>query len=277
MRFLALGLGVFALSQSIAAEQGKLLATSGVHQIEGSGGGGLTPWATLSGYDTKGQFSVSTFSSLVNVDDFRLHTLGLATSFNDQFELSFTHQNFDLSSLSGEIQQNVFGFKYKLFGDIIYKAPQVSVGIQHKRLLDQGIAQLLNAAQTHQDTDYYIAASGLHLGAVAGYHFLWNLTARYTNANQIGLLGFGNTQGSDFRLMTEVSLGLVLRPDLVVGAEYRQKPDRLALQEDDWSDVFLAYFPSKSVSLTLGWVELGDIAGALAQDGFYFAVTAGLE
>ena len=31
-------------------DQGKLLATGGVSQVEGAGGGGLVPWALITGY-----------------------------------------------------------------------------------------------------------------------------------------------------------------------------------------------------------------------------------
>ena len=34
-------------------DQGKLLATGGVSAVEGEGGGGLTPWALISGYGTR--------------------------------------------------------------------------------------------------------------------------------------------------------------------------------------------------------------------------------
>ena len=34
---------------------GKLLLTGGVTQIEGAGGGGLTPWALIGGYGSDGQ------------------------------------------------------------------------------------------------------------------------------------------------------------------------------------------------------------------------------
>ena len=36
-----------------APESGKLLATAGVTQIEGAGGGGLAPWAVITGYGTR--------------------------------------------------------------------------------------------------------------------------------------------------------------------------------------------------------------------------------
>ncbi len=52
-----------------------------------------------------------------------------------------------------------------------------------------------------------------------------------------------------------------------------------ALREDDWKDLFVAWAPSKNVSLTLAYVDLGQVAGALThnkrQAGGYLAVQAG--
>ena len=46
---------------SFAIAGDRLLATGGVMQIEGAGGGGLTPWALISGYGTDKQVGGSAF------------------------------------------------------------------------------------------------------------------------------------------------------------------------------------------------------------------------
>ena len=38
----------------------RLIATSGVSQIEGAAGGGLVPWAVIAGYGTRDQFGITT-------------------------------------------------------------------------------------------------------------------------------------------------------------------------------------------------------------------------
>jgi hypothetical protein len=48
-----------------------------------------------------------------------------------------------------------------------------------------------------------------------------------------------------------------------------------ALKEDDWADVFVAWAPSKHVSVTAAWVDLGRIAPAVQprrQTGGYVSV-----
>jgi hypothetical protein len=258
------------------ASQGKLVATTGLLQVEGAGGGGIVPWATLSGYDTQEQISLSAGMTSVSLRDYRLNTLALAASFYDTVELSLAKQTFDLSTLGGDISQEIIGVKYKIAGDAVYSSwPQISVGLQHKRLRDKAIAKALGAGST-KGTDVYIAATKIHLGAVMGYNAVWNITARATKANELGLLGFASALKNDYQIMTEASLGILFSRHFAIGIEYRQKPDNLGLNEDDWVDVFMTYIPSKSVNFTLAWAGLGTIAGAPSQNGLYLSLSGQL-
>ncbi len=268
------------LTSSLAiAGDGKIIATAGLTQIEGSGGGGLVPWASLSGYDTRDQYSIGAYNTQVNVDDFRLQSWGLTTGFFDRVEVSFAQQVLDLTSSStgGDIRQNIFGLKARLYGDVIYSYwPQVSLGLQYKTLLDEGVAQSVNADNTDNGTDIYLAMTKVHLGLICGYNFVWSVNFRATKANEMGLLGFGGPDNKSYEIMTEASAGVLLNQHLAVGLEYRQKPDNLGLKEDDWKDAFITYIPNKNMSLTLAWAELGTIAGAKDQNGWYVSLNASL-
>lgn len=160
--------------------------------------------------------------------------------------------------------------------------PQVSLGIQHKRLIDQntGIspttADALGADNSDHGTDFYLAATKVHLGLLCGYNVVWNLTLRGTKANEMGLLGFGGSENKSYEMMTEASAGVLLNEHVAVGVEYRQKPDNLGLKEDDWKDAFISYIPNKNMSLTLAWTELGTIAGVKDQNGWYVSLNANL-
>ena len=67
---------------------------------------------------------------------------------------------------------------------------------------------------------------------------------------------------------------VLLRDGFAVGAEYRSKPDNLAaFREDDYRDLFIAWFPHKQLNLTLAWAQLGSIAGSDDQDGLYLSLT----
>jgi hypothetical protein len=258
------------------AAEGKLIGTAGLSQVEGSGGGGIVPWATLSGYDSRDQFSVSAFTTQVDVDDYRLNVLGVSASFYDRVEVSAAQHRFDLKTLGGEIKQNIFGVKYKIYGDVVYsKWPQISAGLQYKQLEDKAIANALGADET-SGTDFYIAATKVHLGAIGGYNAVWNITARATKANEMGLLGFGSANQDSYEIMLEASAGILFSRNLAVGVEFRQKPDNLGLGEDNWQDFFISYIPSKSFNITLAWADLGRIAGADGQKGLYVSLNGQL-
>ncbi|WP_339721071.1 DUF3034 family protein [uncultured Paraglaciecola sp.] len=268
---------VSLVSTLTLAGEGKLIGTAGLNQIEGSGGGGIVPWATLAGYDSQEQISVNGFTTQVDIDDYRLNVLGLSASFYDRVEVSVAQHRFDLKTLGGDIKQNVYGLKYRLYGDVVYSTwPQVSVGIQHKELDDGSIATAVGAENSNSGTDFYLAATKVHLGAIAGFNAVWSITARATKANQLGLLGFGGANNDSYQIMTEASAGVLFSRHLAVGAEYRQKPDNLGLGEEDWFDVFVSYIPNKNLSFTLAWAELGSIAGAKGQQGLYLSLNGQL-
>ena len=264
-------------SQTVLAGNGKILATSGITQIEGAGGGGIVPWATIAGYGSQDEIAASAFYTNVDVKDYRLNVLGANVGIYDRVELSIAKQTFDLTSLGGEIEQTVYGAKVKLYGDLVYSTwPQVSVGLQHKVLKDGAVANLVGAKNDDSGTDFYVAATQVNLGLLNGYNTVWNVTGRFSKANQTGLLGYNSAAESGYEFLVEASAGILFNKHLAVGVEYRQKPDQLGLKEDDWYDLFVAYVPSKQFSLTLAWAKLGEIAGAKQQDGLYLSMTGQL-
>jgi hypothetical protein len=262
------------LTQTISAGEGKLLATAGLTQVEGSGGGGIVPWATLAGYDSDEELSAAAYSTQVNLDDYRLNAWGVSAGIYDRVEISVAQQTFDLTSLGGDINQNIFGVKARLYGDVVYSLwPQTSIGLQYKTLQDPDVAKLVGAKSDDSGTDFYLAMTKVHLGVMAGYNLVWNLTARATKANQLGLLGYGGINNNSYELMLEGSLGVFLSRQLAIGVEYRQKPDNLSVKEEDWKDIFITYLPNKHVNFTAAWADLGDIAGAKDQQGLYLSMT----
>jgi len=262
---------LFFSTQLFAAE-GKLIATPGVSQVEGSAGGGLVPWAQLAGYASQDEYAVNLFCSQGSVDDFRLRSCGAQLNLFDRVEFSLAEQTFRVNALDTEIKQQILGVKTRLYGDLVYsKWPMLSVGMQYKDLKDDTIAKALGA-DDNSGVDWYIATSKLHLGAIAGYNWFWNITARYTDANELGLLGFGGPNQDNY-FMFEASTAILLSRELAFGIEYRQKPNNLGLDEDSWSDVFVAWLPNKSVSVTMAWLDLGKIAGAPDQDGLYLSLS----
>ena len=101
---------------------------------------------------------------------------------------------------------------------------------------------------------------------------LVNATARLTKANQAGLLGFGSATDDNHRLQFEGSVAYQLSRRAVIGAEYRSKPDNLAIaREDDWWDLFAAYALTDNLTVTAAYVDLGSIATFDNQRGGFLS------
>jgi len=265
--FLSGALTLFSLS---ANAEGKILATPGVSQVEGAGGGGIVPWAQLAGYATEDSISISAACSRVTVTDFALNTCGLQAKFYDRVELSYAEQSFNVNPLKIDLRQSIIGAKVRLYGDLVYTdLPQISFGIQAKQLKTNDVAFSLGA-EKDSGIDAYLSASKLHLGFINGYNWLWNITARHTKSNQIGLLGFGGEHHKQ-KIQLEVSTAILLSHHIALGVEYRQKPDNLNLGENRWRDIFLAWFPNKHLSFTVAYVDLGRIAAIDKQTGWYLS------
>ncbi|RZA10593.1 MAG: DUF3034 family protein [Proteobacteria bacterium] len=265
---------------SLQANEGRLLATGGASSIDGAAGGGITPWAVLSGYGEQGEWGATAFATRVDLPDYRLDVAGMAASYDNRIEFSYARQRFDLGSLvhklglpEDSLSQDVFGVKVRLFGDLIYdQLPQVALGLAYKRQKDFLIPSLVGAKRD-EDVEGYLTASRLFMGAAFGYNLLVNGGVRYSRANELGLLGFGGDRRDSRSLLKEGSLAVLFNPRWALGVEYREKPDNLSFAgESDWADVFLGYFPNKHLAIVLAYAKLGEIATLDNQNGTYLSV-----
>jgi len=269
---------ILAAISPIASGGDRLLATGGIMEIEGSAGGGLTPWALITGVGTDAQVGGGAFCTQVKPSDFRLDSCGASVGIDNRLELSLARQSFDLSSvIPGQtIDQTIVGAKLRLYGDAVIDQdrpwPQLACGVQWKHNNDfNGVPEALGARHA-SGVDVYLAATKLWLDGAFGRSWLADLTLRESEANQLGILGFGGDRGG-YHLLAEGSLGLFLTDNLVLGGEYRQKPNNLsAVREDDFKDAFLSYIPVKYFSVTVAYANLGDIADKPGQRGSYISV-----
>ena len=124
--------------------------------------------------------------------------------------------------------------------------------------------------------DFYVSATKLFLGQ----SLLVNGTLRATKANENGLLGFGATLGNphnSYQLEPEVSVAYLLSKNVAIGGEYRLMPNNLedagraaglgdGLRSQDWKDLFVAWAPTKHLSITLAYVDLGVIVPATTNN-----------
>lgn len=270
---------LLGLSLNHALAGDRLLGTGGVSQIEGAGGGGLTPWAMIAGYGTDAQIGGSAFFTRAKTgDDFELNTGGIAVGFYNRLELSVSQTKFELGSTvpKESIRLNTMGIKLRLFGDAIYDqdtwVPQVSAGALIKHNEDFDLVPKLVGGKDSTGVDYYLAASKLYLDAVFGRNLLLGATLIATKANQFGLLGFGGDLNNDYQIKPSYSAAIMLTDNLLVGMEYRYKPDNLSsFNENDAKDVFVTWFPHKRFSVTAAAVDLGDVADKTNQAAWYLS------
>jgi hypothetical protein len=318
------------------AQGSRLLATSGVTEVGGSAGGGIVPWAVISGYGTGDEIGGSASGTFVVVPNYSLTSLGASIGIRNRVEFSAAHEvlNVNLGALSSlgvlgnqpgglgvvdsggvapninlgnkTISMDVIGAKVRLFGDILYTPyPQVSVGFKYKKNNDFesnfsglgpiGIPKFLGAAKD-SGTDFYVAATKVFINGVFHRVTLINLTARATKANALGLLGFGTnsangiagplgtTTDNSYHVKLEGSAAVFLRPDVALGGEFRQQPGNMKYPTNSsattigspgtMKDLFLAYFPNKSLSLTVAYADLGALPFQASSKGVYLSLAA---
>ncbi len=254
----------------------KLLLTNAVSSVEGSSGGGLARWATIAGRQMPGGIGVSGHATAIQLPDFGWRSYGAAVGFGDRLELSIARADFDTRDAGATLgigqgytfNMDTFGAKLRVAGDVVYgKAwlPQIAIGIEHKRNRDRALVRALGALDD-EGTDITLSATKL----VLARSLLVNATLRYTEANELGLLGFGSAKAGH-RLQFEGSLGYQLSRRALVGVEYRSKPDNLGLEEDDWMDIFAAYALTDHLTLTAAYVDLGSIATFADQRGGFLS------
>jgi Protein of unknown function (DUF3034) len=282
------------------ADTGKLLLTGGVSSIDGAAGGGLTPWAVIGSNASAGEVGGTAHITRVNTRDYGLTTYGAALGIDDKYEISLARQDLNTGvtgtqlGLPGlHLRQNILGGKIKLVGDAVLESdtlmPQIAAGIEFKSLDSSGLDSTLQTLGAKRSgIDVYVSATKLFLGQGV----LVSGTLRATKANQNGLLGFGATLGganNQYRLQPEVSVAVLLSKNVALGAEYRKMTNKLeaagqaaglgdGLRAQDWKDLFIAWAPSKHLSLTLAYVDLGTIVPATTakrkQTGTYLSVQA---
>ena len=284
MALAAFSIGASAIAGAAQAKElregGKLLLTNGITNVEGSAGGGLTPWATIAGNETKDGIGLSAHVTNVEVKSYDYMSGGVSVGLFDRVELSYARQNFNTNEIGALLglgkdyafNQDVYGVKARLVGDIVYDGalPAISAGVQIKRNLNSAVVHAIGAKHA-TGVDYYVSATKLILSR----SILLSGTTRLTKGNQMGILGFGGDRKAGYSLQFEGSAAYQISRRLAVGGEYRRKPDNLGIaREDDWYDVFAAYAINRHVTATIAYADLGSIATVQNQRGVFLSLQA---
>jgi len=264
------------ITPSAHAQGSRIWATGGITNINGAGGGGLTTWSVLNGYASDTETSGTAAIARTGVDDFSLDSASVGFNWANRLAVTVSRSKLDVQPLHSSIEQQTAGLKLRLVGDALYdRFGQYSAGIQYTHNSDFGIPSLLGAAD-NSGVDFYFAATKVFLAGIANRNVLVSAAARATKANQLGLLGFGSATDNSYDLVGEFSAGIFLTRRWLFGAEYRQKPNKLAgVDEDDWKSLYLVYVPSRHFSVAAAYVDLGSVAGFDDQNGYFLSLQTG--
>lgn len=270
-------------SPAIAGEMregGKMLLTGGVSSVEGAAGGGLASWSLIAGNETDAGIGGKVHATFVALPDFDLASAGVAVGIKDRVELSYARQSFNTRDAGAALGlgkgfkfgQSIFGAKVRVAGSALYDQdkilPQISVGVQYKQADKAPIIRAVGGKQS-RGTDFYVAATKVILSK----SMVVNATVRFTKANQFGLLGFGGDLNNKYKAQFEGSAGMLIKRNLLVGAEVRTKPSNLGFaREQRGLDVFAAWSVSKHVAVTAAYADLGDIATVRRQRGAFLSL-----
>jgi len=231
-------------------DAGKVFLTGGVFTVDGGGGGGAVPWATITGYETRDGINGGVGFTYVSLPNYTLNFLGASVGFFDRFELSYMNTklstnlsnvdtvalvtsvlnldtNLGLDPNGSNLHMETYGAKLRLFGDAVYTSdsflPQTAIGAYYKVNSTKEFVRTLSAAK-NKDYEIYAAFTKVFFR----YSTLVNLTVRYTSANQIGLTGFGTCDGghlnceNDKEFRMEFSAAYLLQKNFAIGGEWQQ-------------------------------------------------------
>jgi len=284
----------FADTERIGADQGKLHLTAGFNDVEGAGGAGLVPLAFITGYGSSDSWGGNAHVTTVHVNDFQLTAYGVAVGALDRFELSFARHELEVmhGPLDGlGVDQDIIGAKIKLVGNTLYDQdlwlPQLALGAQYKKnkgikdAASVGLAGVTNprqlGAKDDSGTDFYLSATKIFLGQ----SLVVDVNLRYTKANQFGLLGFGGDKDDGYSLKPEAAVAYLFTRQFAGGFEFRAKPENLGVDKEDnaW-DAFVAWTPTRNISLVAAYVNLGSILAPVTsrdddQKGAYLSFQVG--
>jgi hypothetical protein len=293
--FLAcLGPPLAAADNLFGTDEGKFLLTAGFNDLEGSGGGGLVPLAFITGYGSSDSWGANAHFTDIQLKDYQLRAFGAAVGALDRVEVSYTRHEFNITGTALDglgAAQDIVGVKVKLVGDAVYGQdswiPQLAVGAEYHK--NQGItngdavglAGLVNPKQlgaaAEHGTDYYVAATKVFLAQ----SLVVNAVVRATKANEFGLLGFGGNLKNTYSYKPEGTVAYLLTRRLAVGSEIRTRPHNLSVDDETTAyTVFLAWAPTKNLSLVAAYLNIGGVLGPVTgvnrhQDGPYLSVQAG--
>ncbi|WP_423856020.1 DUF3034 family protein [Acidithiobacillus montserratensis] len=132
--------------------QGRILGTGAVTAVDGAAGGGINPWAVISGYGTNQQIGATAFYSHVLLNNYNMDAYGASVGLFNRIELSFARQSFGLGNTGGTLDGEINDFAYGGKESAAERAAPASVILDKARLTTSGTPAFFgNSYELNQD------------------------------------------------------------------------------------------------------------------------------
>jgi len=105
-----------AIGQASLFGQGRILGTGAVTAVDGAAGGGINPWAVISGYGTNQQIGATAFYSHLILNNYNVDIYGASVGFFNRVEVSYARQSFSLGNTGTALDQAINSYAYGLGG-----------------------------------------------------------------------------------------------------------------------------------------------------------------
>lgn len=267
-----------------------------LHSLEGSGGILLTNSAYLvNPSEDGGTFGLpSAGATYVNLGDGRhLEAYTVTETLWNRLELGYSLMRLDLADLPWDLM-TATGFNIQKDSVELHNInarvmlvkegdfgqswmPALTLGVHYKKNddvddIDNALAGTLENAGIEKDEGVDLTLYATKLFTSLPRPLLVNAGLRSTEAVHTGLLGFTD----DREIVLEANFGVLVLDNLVVGGEYRQKPNEyteiatLIEEEEDWWDVFVTYIVNDRMTASVAYANLGDVLNHKANSSFGF-------
>lgn len=199
-----------------------------------------------------------------------------------RFELAYALNHFDLGDLPGDIRvatsintiedsvyMHNFNARLQLLKEGDFKKswmPALTLGLHYKNnndsnVIDKRLGGAFRDIGIKDDDGVDVTLYASKMITFLPRPLMINAGVRSTEAAQIGLLGFTEDRETVF----EGNFGVLALDNLVIGGEYRQKPDEynkipgLIAKEDDWWDGYITYIANDHLTMSVAYIHFGDL------------------
>lgn len=276
---------LFITVQAVFAEEKVKAPPLPLQNVEGFGGILITGSAYL--INPSEESTVFGLPSLgvtyINVGDGRhMEAFTVSETLWGRFELGYALNHFGLGKLPEDIEAATgvntiedsvylhnFNARLQLLKEGDFKKswmPALTAGLHYKHnddtdVIDRRLGGAFSDIGINDNNGVDVTLFASKMIKSLPRPLMLNAGVRSTEAAQIGLFGFTE----DRRIVVEGNFGFLVLDNLVIGGEYRQKPDEfdalpgLVEEEDDWWDGYITYITSDNLTMSIAFASFGDV------------------